>query len=125
MTRRLRFVAVAAALCVSVLSSAADAPPFDLKGPDVEVLVTRAGKTLPIAQVPTLQAGDRLRIHPDLPDTQSVHYLLVIAFMRGVTNPPPPTWFFKAETWKPPFHDEGIEVTVPAEASAGRHLSRS
>jgi hypothetical protein len=100
----------------ALTAAAADSAPFDLKGPDIEVHVTRAGKTLPIAQVPALQAGDRLRIHPDLPDTQSVHYLLVVAFMRGVTNPPPPTWFFKAETWKPPFRDEGLEVTVPAEA---------
>ncbi len=78
--------------------------------------VTRGGRSLPIAEVPRLQAGDRLRIHPNLPDTQSVHYLLVVAFMRGVTNPPPETWFTKAETWKPPFHDEGLEVVVPPEA---------
>ena len=117
MTRSYRIAAAVAALCFTALTAAAaDSAPFDLKGPDVEVLVTRGGKTLPIAKVPALQAGDRLRIHPDLPDTQSVHYLLIIAFMRGVTNPPPPTWFFKAETWKPPFHDEGLEVTVPAEA---------
>ena len=104
------------ALCFSVATASADNAPFDLKGPDIDVHVTRSGKSLPIAQVPSLQAGDRIRIHPNLPDTQSVHYLLVVAFMRGVTNPPPPTWFFKAETWKPPFRDEGIEVTVPAEA---------
>lgn len=104
------------ALCFSAATAFADNAPFDLKGPDIDVHVTRSGKTLPVAQVPSLQAGDRIRIHPNLPDTQSVHYLLVVAFMRGVTNPPPPSWFFKAETWKPPFRDEGIEVTVPAEA---------
>ena len=38
---------------------------FDLPGPQVEVRVTRAGKTLPIAQVPTLQAGDRIWVVTD------------------------------------------------------------
>jgi hypothetical protein len=116
MNRRLSIAAAVAALCFSTGVCAADTAPFDLKGPDIEVRVTRAGKTLPIAEVPRLQAGDRLRIHPVLPDTQSVHYLLVVAFMRGVTNPPPDYWFTRAETWKPPYHDEGIEVVVPPEA---------
>ena len=30
---------------------------FDLSGPPMEVKVTRAGKTLPISEVPNLQAG--------------------------------------------------------------------
>ena len=30
---------------------------FDLAGPQVEITVSRAGKTLPIAEVPNLQAG--------------------------------------------------------------------
>ncbi len=107
---------VAVLLCLSARVSAADTAPFDLKGPDIEVRVTRGGKTLPIAEVPRLQAGDRLRIHPILPDTQSIHYLLIVAFMRGVTNPPPENWFTRAETWKPPFRDEGIQITVPEEA---------
>ncbi len=116
MSRPLR-IAAAAALCFSFASLLhADAAPFDLKGPDVEVRVTRGSKTLPIARVPTLQAGDKLRIHPNLPDTQSVHYLLIVAFLRGVTNPPPIEWFTKVETWKQPFRDEGMEVTVPKEA---------
>ena len=116
MSRRLR-TAAAVAICFSFAAWLhAESAPFDLKGPDVEVLVTRGNKTLPIAQVPSLQAGDRLRIHPDLPDTQSVHYLLVVAFLRGVTNPPPPEWFTRIETWKQPFRDEGAEVKVPEEA---------
>lgn len=115
MTRCLRVSAVAAILFCSGLLQAADNP-FDLKGPDVEIRVTRSGKTLPIGQVPSLRPGDKLRIHPDLPDTQSVHYLLIVAFLRGVTNPPPPEWFTKAETWKAPARDEGIEVTIPQEA---------
>src|ERR1039458_4425131 len=51
---------------------------FDLTGPKVDVRVTRAGVTLPIASVPNLQPGDRLWLHPDLPPTQSVHYLMVL-----------------------------------------------
>ena len=89
---------------------------FDLAGPRVEMTVNRAGKTLPIAEVPNLQPGDRLWIHPDLPDNQSVHYLLVIAFLRGTTNPPPDDWFTRAETWNKNVRDEGIVVTVPHDA---------
>jgi hypothetical protein len=89
---------------------------FDLVGPKIDIRVERAGATRPIAQVPNLQAGDRLWIHPDLPDSQSVHYLMVVAFLRGATNPPPDNWFTRAETWNNPVHEEGIFVTVPAEA---------
>jgi hypothetical protein len=89
---------------------------FDLVGPKIDIRVERAGATRPIAEVPNLQAGDRLWIHPDLPDSQSVHYLMVLAFLRGATNPPPDNWFTLAETWNKPVHEEGIFVTVPAEA---------
>jgi hypothetical protein len=89
---------------------------FDLVGPKIDIRVERAGATRPIAEVPNLQPGDRLWIHPDLPDSQSVHYLMVVAFLRGATNPPPDNWFTRAETWNKPVHEEGIFVTVPAEA---------
>ena len=89
---------------------------FDLTGPKVEVHVTRDGKTLPIAAVPNLQAGDKLWIHPDLPPTQSVHYLLVICFLRGTTNPPPDSWFIKVQTWNQKVREEGTTVYVPDEA---------
>ena len=56
----------------------ADSAAFDLAGPRIEVRVTRAGKTLPISRVPNLQAGDRLWIHPDLPDVESVRFLMRI-----------------------------------------------
>ena len=62
----------------------AQAARFDLAGPKVDVRVTRAGKTLPIAYVPNLQSGDKLWLHPDLPPTQSVHYLLIVAFLMGL-----------------------------------------
>jgi hypothetical protein len=86
---------------------------FDLSGPRVEMKVMRAGKTLPIANVPNLQVGDRLWIHPDFPDSQSVHFLVVIAFLRGATNPPPENWFTKAEAWNKQVREEGFFVTVP------------
>jgi hypothetical protein len=89
---------------------------FDLIGPKVEVRVQRAGTTLPIAEVPNLQAGDRLWLHPDLPDSQSVRYLMIIAFLRGATNPPPDSWFTRVETWTRAVHEEGVFVTVPEEA---------
>ncbi len=94
----------------------ADNAAFDLIGPKIEVRVQRAGVTLPIAQVPSLQPGDRLWVHPDLPDSQSVHYLMVVAFLRGATNPPPDSWFTRVETWSKPVHEEGTFVTVPDEA---------
>ena len=89
---------------------------FDLIGPKVQVRVQRAGVTLPIAQVPNLQAGDRLWIHPDLPESQSVRYLMVVVFLRGATNPPPDSWFTRVETWSRPVHNEGVFVIVPNEA---------
>ena len=94
----------------------ADNAAFDLVGPKVEVRVQRGGQTLPIAEVPNLQAGDRLWVHADLPDSQSVRYLMVVVFLRGATNPPPESWFTRSETWAKPARDEGVFVTVPEEA---------
>jgi hypothetical protein len=104
------FFLVAAAACFG------DAPPFDLVGPKVDVHVQRAGKTLPIAEVPNLLPNDRLWIHPDLPESQSTHYVLIVAFLRGATNPPPPEWFRRVETWNKEVREEGVFVVVPAEA---------
>ena len=78
--------------------------------------MTRAGKTLPISEVPNLQSGDRLWIHPAFPDNESVHYVLAVAFLQGATNPPPDNWFTKAETWTRQVRKEGIVVTVPEHA---------
>lgn len=90
--------------------------PFDLNGPRIDMRVTRGGKTLPIANVPNLQPGDKVWVHPDLPASQSAHYLLVVAFLRGATNPPPENWFLKEETWQKKTANEGIHFTVPADA---------
>lgn len=98
------------------VTARADSASFDLIGPKFQVHVQRAGVTIPIAEVPNLQPGDRLWIHPDLPDSQSVHYLMVVVFLRGATNPPPESWFTRAETWAKPVHEEGIFVTVPKDA---------
>lgn len=75
--------------------------------------MTRGTATLAIASVPNLQAGDRVWVHPDLPETQSKHFLLVAAFLRGTTNPPPDKWFFKLETWNKRASAEGMTLTVP------------
>ncbi len=94
----------------------ANAQAFDLAGPKVDVHVKRGEVTLPIGEVPNLLPGDRLWIHPDLPESQSAHYVLIVAFLRGATNPPPPEWFTRVETWTREAREEGVFVTVPAEA---------
>ncbi|WP_433972246.1 hypothetical protein [Tunturiibacter lichenicola] len=117
MFRRFRIAGtLAALLSVCTLLHAADAARFDLAGPKVDVHVTRAGKTLPIAQVPNLQPGDKVWLRADLPPTQSVHYLLVAVFLRGTTNPPPDNWFTEIQTWNKKVREEGVTITVPAEA---------
>jgi len=103
-------------LSIGIRTSGAEPAAFDLTGPRIEVTVTRAGKTLPISDVPNLQPGDRLWIHPDFPESQSVRYLLIVAFLRGSTNPPPDNWFTRAETWNKQVRQEGIVVTVPRDA---------
>lgn len=108
---------VAATLALAAVAAAhADPAPFDLAGPSLEVKVTRGLKTLPVSEVPNLAAGDRLWIHADLPATQSAHYLMVAAFLRGSTNPPPESWFFRCETWTRKCAQEGLTVTVPEDA---------
>lgn len=94
----------------------ADGQPFDLSGPKVDVHVKRGDVTLPISETSNLLAGDRLWIHPDLPESQATHFVLVVAFLRGSTNPPPPEWFTRVETWTRDVRDEGVFVKVPAEA---------
>ncbi len=94
----------------------ADDAAFDLAGPRIDVRVERGDKGLAIGQVPNLLPGDRLWVHPDLPESQSAHYLMVVAFLRGATNPPPESWFTKVETWTKRVRQEGVMVKVPDEA---------
>ena len=110
----LRFLATLLLLPVNLLHAQAGA--FDLAGPAVDVRVQRAGETLPISHVPNLMPGDRLWIHPQLPESQSTHYVMIVAFLRGATNPPPQSWFTKVETWNKNVHEEGVFVVVPDEA---------
>jgi len=98
-------------LAVSV-SAFADPAPFDLAGPTLEVKVVHAGKMLPISKVPNLSVGDQLSIKADLPEGQSAHYLMVAAFLRGATNPPPQSWFYASETWNHK-NSDGLRITVP------------
>jgi hypothetical protein len=113
---RSRLSATLSALLLLCSTLHADPARFDLAGPKIDVHVTRAGRTLPIAQVPNLQPGDKIWLHPNLPPTQSVHYLLVAAFLRGTTNPPPDNWFFSIQTWNKKVREEGVTITVPDEA---------
>ena len=110
--RRLLLAGSLVILCPASLV-AADAARFDLTGPRIEVRVTRGSTTLPIASVPNLLPGDRLWVHPDLPESQSAHLLLVVAFLRGTTNPPPDKWFTRLETWNRRASAEGVELIVP------------
>jgi hypothetical protein len=102
--------------CFASVGFCADGPAFDLSGPKVDVHVKRGNLTLPISEAPNLLPGDRLWIHPDLPASQSLHFVLVVAFLRGSTNPPPPEWFTRVETWSREASEEGVFVTVPAGA---------
>src|SRR5580698_6428947 len=93
----------------------ADNARFDLVGPKIDVRVTRGTATLPIAQVPNLQPGDKIWIKADLPHSQSNHLLIIVAFLRGTTNEPPDNWFTEIDTWDKKTI-EGTTITVPKEA---------
>ena len=86
---------------------------FDLAGPSIEIEITRGGRTLPASQVPNLAVGDRVWMKADLPALQSPDYLMVAAFLRGATNPPPVDWFFQCKTWTGKCLREGLALTVP------------
>lgn len=88
-----------------------EAPPFDLPGPGLRVTVQRGGAMLPIGSVPVLSAGDVVNIHADLPEDQGAKFLLLSAFLRGATNPPPEKWLNVAETWER--KDNELSLTVP------------
>jgi hypothetical protein len=86
--------------------------PFDLAGPTLEARVSRGDLTLPASKVPNLMPGDKIWVKADLPASQSVHYLMVVAFLSGSTNPPPEEWFTPCKLWKGCGKD-GLTVTVP------------
>jgi len=109
-------LAILSSLLIFSATAGAGTAAFDLPGPRIEVRVSRDGKELPIANVPNLQEHDRLWVHPDLPQTQSAHYLLIVSFLRGSTNPPPENWFTRVECWDKRVRNEGTVVTVPVGA---------
>src|ERR1700744_1436353 len=108
----IRFLVALLAVVITSTSAAAPAP-FDLAGPTLEVKITRGNITLPASQVPNLAPGDKVWLKADLPDTQSVGYLMVAAFLSGSTNPPPEKWFFACKTWTGTCGSQGLTVTVP------------
>lgn len=107
-----RWLLVWAVLCIQSAFAAGPAP-FDLTGPTLEVTVSRGNVTLPIAQAPHLAAGDQLSVKADFAATQAEHYLLVVTFLRGPTNPPPKEWFFNCRLRKRPCTEKGLTVPVP------------
>ncbi|HEX4740282.1 MAG TPA: hypothetical protein VH353_03035 [Caulobacteraceae bacterium] len=113
MAFRLSIFAAALALAASGVARA-DKAPFDLVGPSLDITVSRGAAALPISAVPDLAPGDKLHIKAELPPRQGAHYLLVTAFLRGATDPPPKNWFFVARTWEK--GGKGLELTVPAGA---------
>src|SRR5579863_2869462 len=107
------------ALCLGLVAAAsalADPAAFDLVGPTLEVQVTRGGATLPISEVPNLSVGDRIWIKANFGDDYSVRYLMVAAFLRGSTEPPPEQWFFRCRTWRDKCQKEGMTLIVPRDA---------
>src|SRR6202046_1513708 len=66
-----------------------------------------------LCTVAHLAPGDRVWVHPDLPEKEGARYVMVVAFLRGSVNPPPENWFTKAETWNKKIREEGLYVTVP------------
>jgi hypothetical protein len=110
--KRLRIAVWLFAIFFTEALRADDKARFDLAGPTIDIRVTRSGSTLPMAQVPNLQPGDRIWIKADLPPNQSNHLILIVAFLRGTTNEPPDNWFTEIDTWEKKTA-EGTTVTVP------------
>jgi hypothetical protein len=104
-------VGLALALAGANSAMAAKAP-FDLAGPTLQVSIMRGAATLPIARAPDLAPGDVVSLKAELPPGQAARYILVVAFLRGATNPPPKGWFFALKTWEHGGHGE-LKVSVP------------
>lgn len=115
MTWPIRCVAM---LCLSLAapSAAADPAPFELPGPSLRIIVSRGTQSLPITQLPSLADGDKLSVEALLPADQGARFILVAAFLRGATNPPPKNWVHFAETWAKKAKDRKLDLTVPAGA---------
>jgi len=101
---------------LAAVTALADPAPFDLAGPTLNVTVTRGTTTLPVARVPNLAPGDRVWMKAVLSEEQSAHYLMVAAFLRGSTDPPPAGWFSRCNTWAGKCAKQGMTLTVPKDA---------
>jgi hypothetical protein len=110
-----RLLACFLAASLATALYADDGARFDLVGPKIDIRITRGAVTLPIAEVPNLQPGDKIWVKADLPKDQSNHLLLIVAFLRGTTNEPPDNWFSEIDTWDKK-NAEGTTVTVPQDA---------
>ncbi|MEY4762957.1 MAG: hypothetical protein RLZZ200_2813 [Pseudomonadota bacterium] len=95
---------------------AAEKQLFDLAGPGIDATVTRGDEVLPLSKIPGLAAGDRLHIRPVLPQGDAAKYLMVAAFLRGSTNPPPDDWFRRCDTWRKSCLEKGLDLVVPRDA---------
>jgi hypothetical protein len=111
----LRFILAVLLLGPGPAAWPADNAPFDLAGPQLRVMITRGTRTLPVADVPNLAVGDKVAIKAELPDSQAARYVMIVAFLRGATNPPPQEWFFRCDTWSRKCVD-GLQLSVPAGA---------
>jgi len=110
--RPLLLFVLAATTCAAP-AAAADPAPFELTGPDLRIEVKRGEQTLPIAKVPSLAAGDRITVHGAFSEEQGANFLVVSAFLRGASNPPPKDWLDKARTWKSKEKDKALVLDVP------------
>ena len=90
----------------------ADSAAFDLAGPPIDMRVTRGTKTLPISRTANLQPGDRLWIHPDLPESQSVRICWWCVFARVHESAAENLVHARGNLDKQ-VREEGISVTVP------------
>ncbi|MBH0114690.1 hypothetical protein I5E68_17210 [Novosphingobium sp. YJ-S2-02] len=106
-------LAASSTLVLGAPAHAAKGPSFELAGPDLRVDVTRDGKSLPIAQVPSLAEGDKVTVHGAMPEDHGAEFILVSAFLRGATNPPPKDWIETAESWKEKEKKNTLALTVP------------
>ena len=108
----LRALLCAACVLLGTGTAVCDAA-FDLDGPVVHATVTRGSRELPISAVPNLLPADNIWLHMDTPPGEAVHYLMIGAFLRNSTNPPPDNWFFKIECWNKSVQKNGARITVP------------
>lgn len=109
-----RIVLILLALVAAMPGHAQQQAGFDLEGPGLAVTVSRGAVALPLSAVPALREGDRLTVRAVLPEDQSARYRLIVAFLRGATNPPPKDWFHETESWRE--KRATLALTVPAGA---------